>query len=129
MGDTYNCMEILVSDIEKIFSLWDIDQLFLILLCTMIIKNTIVFGPKNEKNCGLIIVLTQRNQWCDYTEEITNITIVKPNNNSESSASLNQSRFPFRIFDISLPQDQTRCVYFLCHKYMPLMYTLYQIYF
>ena len=38
-------------------------------------------------------------------------------------------QIPFRIFDISLPQDQTRCVYFLCHKDMPLIYTLYQIYF
>ena len=41
------------------------------------------------------------------------ITNVNPNNNSESSASLNQSRFPFQICDISLPQDQTGSIYFL----------------
>ena len=41
-----------------------------------------------------------------------NITNVKPNNNSESSASLNQSSFPFQVCDISLPQDQDGSVYF-----------------
>ena len=42
-----------------------------------------------------------------------NITTVKPNKNSESPASLNQSIFTFRICDISLSQDQTGSVYFL----------------
>ena len=41
------------------------------------------------------------------------ITNVNPNNNSEYSASLNQSRSPFQICDISLPQDQTGSFYFL----------------
>ena len=55
-------------------------------------------------------MLTQRTQWCDYSEEVIKITNVKPNNNSESSASLNQSSFPIRNFDILLPQDQTGSV-------------------
>ena len=47
-----------------------------------------------------------------------NITNVNPNKNSESSASLSQSRFPFRICDVSLPQDQTGSVYFsMSQKY------------
>ena len=36
---------------------------------------------------------------------------VNPNKNSESSAFFNQSSFPFRICDISLPQDQTTSVH------------------
>ena len=40
-------------------------------------------------------------------------TNINPNKNSEYSASLNQSRFPFKIFDISLPQDQTGSTYFV----------------
>ena len=75
-------------------------------------KNTIFVGPKNETILGLKLLLNQGNQWCDYIEEVMNITNVNPNNNSESSASLNKSRFPFRCFDISLPQDQTGTVYF-----------------
>ena len=41
------------------------------------------------------------------------ITNVNPEKNSESSASLNKSSFPFQICDIPLPQDQTVSVYFL----------------
>ena len=47
-----------------------------------------------------------------------NITNVNPNINFESSDSLNQSIFPFRICDISLPQYQTGSVYFfMSQKY------------
>ena len=42
-----------------------------------------------------------------HIEEVTKITNVEPNNSSESLASLNQSRFPFRVCDLSLPQDHT----------------------
>ena len=48
IGNTYNRMEILVSDIEKIFSLWDRGQLIVILLRTKIMGDTIFVGPKNE---------------------------------------------------------------------------------
>ena len=76
-------------------------------------KNTVFVGPKDEAIYGLELLLNQITQWCDYIEEVTKITKVNPNNNSESSASLNQSSFPFKICDISLPQDQTGSVYFL----------------
>ena len=39
MGDTYNLMEITVSDTENLFSLWDRGQLIVILSRTRIIKN------------------------------------------------------------------------------------------
>ena len=68
MGDTYNHMEILVSDIEKLFSLWDRCQLIVILLRIRIMKNTISVGLKNETISGLKIMLTQRTKWCDYIE-------------------------------------------------------------
>ena len=42
-----------------------------------------------------------------------NTTNVKPKDNSESLISLNQYSFPFRIFDIYLPQYQMGSVYFL----------------
>ena len=83
-----------------------------ILSRTRIMKNTIFVGPKTEKNCGLKILLNQRTQWCDYTEELMRITNVNLNKNSESSATLNQFSFPFRICDISLPQDRTGSDFF-----------------
>ena len=76
-------------------------------------KNTIFFGPKNETICGLKILLTQITQWCDYIEEVMNITNIKPNENSEYSDSFNQSSFPFWMCDILLPQYKIGSVYFL----------------
>ena len=46
-------------------------------------------------------------------EDVTKTTNDKPNNNFESSPSLNQFRFSFRNCDILLPQDQTGYIYFL----------------
>ena len=76
-------------------------------------KNTIFVGPKNETICGLKLLLNQRTKWCDYIEEVTRITNVNPNKNSESSSSLDQSSFPFRTCDISLTQYQNGSVYVL----------------
>ena len=106
-------MSILVSDTEKIFSLWDRGQLIVILSRTRIIQNTIFVGTKNETIIRFKVILDQITHWCDYIEEVMKIINFTPNNNSESSASLNQSSFPFRICDISLPQDQNGSVYFL----------------
>ena len=63
-------------------------------------KNNIFVGPNNETSFGLKLLLNQRTQWYDYIKEVIKITNVNPNNNYESSASLNQSRIPFRICDI-----------------------------
>ena len=112
MGDTYNCMAILVSTTENLFSLWGRSQLIVVLSLPRIMKNTVFVGPKNEIICVLKLLSNQRNRWCDYIEEVIKIPNVNPNNNSESSVSLNQSSFPFRICDISLPQDQTGSIYF-----------------
>ena len=98
--------------------------MIVILSRTRIIKNTIFVGPKNETICELKIPLNQITQWCGYIEEVMKITNINPNNYSGYSASLNQFRFPFRICDISLSQDQTGSIYFLYNKNMPLMYTL-----
>ena len=76
-------------------------------------KNTIFVGPNNETICRFKILSNQRTHWCDYIEELLKTTNVNTNKDSESSASLNQSRFTFWICDISLPQDQTGSVYFL----------------
>ena len=60
-------------------------------------KNIIFVGSNIEIFCGFKLLLNQRTQWCDYIEEVMKIKIFNPNNYFESSASLNQSRFPFRI--------------------------------
>ena len=79
-------------------------------------KNTIFVGPKNETIHGLKLLLNQKTQWCDYIEEVMNITNINPNNNSESLAYSNQPSFPCQICDILLPQDKTGSVYFNVKK-------------
>ena len=74
--DKYNHIEILVSDIENLSSLWDRGQFIVFLLHTRIIKNTFFVGRKNEKIRGLKILLTQITQWFDYIEEVTRVTNV-----------------------------------------------------
>ena len=89
MGDKYNRMAILVSNIEQLFSLWYRGQLIVILPRTRIMKILFLLFQIIKK-IELKLMLTQNNQWCDYIGEVMNITIVKPNKNSESSVSLNQ---------------------------------------
>ena len=48
MGDTYNCMAILVKDTEQLCSLWDRGQLIVILSRTRIMKNHI-FSVQRKK--------------------------------------------------------------------------------
>ena len=48
-----------------------------------------------------------------HIEEVPKITDFNLNINSEYSAPLNQSRFPYRKCDISLTQDQTGSISFL----------------
>ena len=62
---------------------------------TWIIKNSIFVGPNIEKNCGFKLLSNQRTHWCDCIEELMKTKNVNPNKDSESSASLNQSRFTF----------------------------------
>ena len=103
----------MVSDIGKIFLLWDSGQLIFILSRTRIIKDTLFVGPRNKNNCGLKLMLAQITQWCNYIEEIMKITNVKPNINYKSLAYLNQYIFTFQICDIYLPQYQNGSVYSL----------------
>ena len=116
MGDTYSRMAISVSDIEKLFALWDRGQLVAILSRTRIMKNTIFVGPNNDTIYALKRMLTQRTQWCDYIEEVIRITSINPREEEVTNA-MNLATYPFRIFDIELPQNQTGYVYFfMSHK-------------
>jgi hypothetical protein len=116
MGDTYYCMAISVSDIEKLFSLWDHGQLIVILSCTRLMKNTIFVGQKHETVHALKRLLAQHTQWCDYFEDVMKIITMTSQDrqdvSSSSTSTMNQSTFPFQLCDISLPQDQTGYVFF-----------------
>jgi hypothetical protein len=89
MGDTYNRMAISVSDIEKLFSLWDRGQLIVILSRTRSMKNTIFVGPKSDTIHALKRLLTQQTQWCDYIDEVVKImSITQSDSQGEDESTL-----------------------------------------
>ena len=79
MGDTYNRIAILVSDTERLCSLWDRCQLIVVFSRTRILKNTLFVGPNNEIIRGLKLPLNQRTRWFYYIEEVIKIENVNPN--------------------------------------------------
>lgn len=113
MGDTYTRMAVAISNLLKLFTLWDRGQLIVILSRTRLMENTIFVGPKTETIKALKNLLVQRTQWCDYISEIMSIVTLDQNNGGRQTQTLHHNDFPFRISDISLPQDQTGAVYFL----------------
>ena len=115
MGDTYFKMAVSVSDSQDQFKLWDSGQLIVILSRTRIMKNTIFVGPKQETIRGLISLLTKRTQWIDYMDQVVDVISLKEEA-TPTNSTLDQNYFPYRIKDISLPQDQTGAVYFLLSK-------------
>jgi hypothetical protein len=80
-------------------------------------KNTIFVGLKYETVHALKSLLTQCTHWCIYIDYVMKIITMssqehQENNNKQdvssfSTSGMNQSTFPFQIWDISLPQDQT----------------------
>ena len=71
-------MAISVSNIEKLFSLWDRGQLIVILSQNRIIRNNISVGTKNKTIRGLKFLSNQRTQCYDYSEYVANIKNVNP---------------------------------------------------
>ena len=116
MGDTYNKMAISISDTNKDFSLWDRGQLIVALSQTRLMKKTIFVGNKNETINALKRLLTHRTQWCDYISEVININSVSSESFDNTTRSMNQVYFPFRLCDTSLPRDQTSAVFFFLSK-------------
>ena len=55
---------------------------------------------------------------CDYIQDIINIMTVKPEEHrfNQQTRIMNQANFPFRIFDVCLPQDRTGHAHFVMSK-------------
>ena len=75
-------------------------------------KNTIFVGNKSETISALKRLLSHCTQWCDYIDEVINIISESNKSLHHNLRSMNQTYFPFRLCDISLPQDQTGAVFF-----------------
>jgi predicted GIY-YIG superfamily endonuclease len=119
MGDTLRYMATQISTNNTNFSLWDKGQLVVILSRTKLAKNSMFIGPKNDTLDALQSLLTKKNQWSDYIEEILSLVTINHQetatatigNNNNNSMSMNS--FPYRICDIPLPEVASGYVYML----------------
>ena len=126
MGDTYNCIEILVSNTEKIFSLWDRGQLIVILSRTRIIKDNIFVGKNNETICVLNLMLNQRTQWCDYIKEVKRSQILNQIKILNLQLLWINPDFHFEFVIYNYHKIKLGLFILLCHKNITFMTTLYQ---
>ena len=122
MGDTYHLMAIAVSHRNKQLRLWGKGQLIVVISRTRLIKNTIFIGSKRDTILGLKELLLKMTQWSDYIEQVMELATIYPQTtadgtfNNNTTTLMDQGNFPFRMCDISLPQDQTGVVYMLMSK-------------
>ena len=113
-------MAIEISQSNTNFKMLGKGQIIVILSLTKKAKDTIFVGNKNDTLNALMILLTRKTQWTDYTEEVILIITVRSSQQSHSvqstassSRMLTQISFPFRIRDILLSQCNTGYVYML----------------
>jgi len=116
IGNTYDKMAISTSDTNKDFSLWDRGQLIVTLSWIRLIKKTIFVRNKNKTINALKRLLTHQTQWYDYISEIIKIISICSESLNNTTRLMNQVHFPFHLYDISLPQDQTGAIFFLSKR-------------
>ena len=123
MGDTLQFMATQISTQDCNFSLWDKEQLVVLLSRTKKAENSIFIGQKNETLNALTQLLLLKTQWSNYIDEVLNLVTVNndhPHNNQDHAVqrpttpqNLNQNHYPFRVNDVQLPDVQSGYVYML----------------
>ena len=119
MGDTLQFMATQISTQDSNFSLWDKGQLVVLLSRTKKAENSIFIGPKNETLKALTQLLLSKTQWSNYIEEVLKlVTVNNDHGNNQDHAiqrpttqNLNQNHYPFRIYDVQLPDVQSAVMY------------------
>ena len=78
-------------------------------------RDTIFVGDKDDTLNALVELLLHRTQWTDYMENVLNIVDINTNNDgiAREPRVLDQQTYPFRIADISVPEDSTGYVYMI----------------
>ena len=120
MGDTLPSIATTFSVNDPNFSMWDKGQLLVIISRTRHAKDTIFVGEKNDTLNALVQILRVRTQWTDHMERILRVVTINEVENEEGIDSIDEnernmeySNYPYRITDISLPNDTSGYVYML----------------
>jgi hypothetical protein len=118
MGDTLLRVATKISNDSSQYKLWDKAQVIVTLSQTKKGKDIIFVGDK-EGTLGALVQLIQRRttQWTDSMDNVLNLVAINDGNDTNNiiptDRHMNQTFFPFRICDVSLPQCNTGFVYFL----------------
>ena len=112
MGDTYESMASKISHANPDFGLWDRGQLVVIISRTRLPQCTIFVGSKSDTLATLCSILLKFTQWTDYISDILDIITVN-RDESRNERILHHQNFPFRIKDMTLPDDNSGIVYML----------------
>ena len=115
MDDTLSSMATEISSMNSNFLLWDKGQFIVLLSGTKLAKNKIFVGNKTDTLDLLLNILMKKSSWTDYMDQVLDIITLKDSNTNEEmlSQTMLQDDYPFRIYDISLPQCSTGFVYCL----------------
>jgi predicted GIY-YIG superfamily endonuclease len=114
MGDTIPSLVTSLSMRDRNFNMWDKGQLLVIISRTKKAEDTIFVGNKEDTLDAMMSILRTRTQWTDYMESILKVvTINQEEEDNETRGTMDNSTFPFRPCDISLPTDSSGYVYIL----------------
>ena len=118
MGDTLAAVATLIPLNDRNYNLWDKGQLLVIISRTRLAKDKIFVGDKEKTVDALVALLQCRTQWADYMENILRVVKINGEDGINEYLEMNervldQSSFPYRLRDVSLPQENTFVVYML----------------
>jgi hypothetical protein len=111
MGQDLSNVVTKVSSTDPKFSLWEKEQVVVLLSRTNYCKNIIFIGNKKETSLALSKVLLKNYQYSEFISQIVDNCGIHTNTDIRNFIDL--STQPLRCVDIELPRDQTGYVYIL----------------
>ena len=72
---------------------------------TRLMENAIFFGNKAETISDMNWILKHQTHWCDFIDEVIDMITINSVVEHSPLRVINQAHLPFRVCDISVPQD------------------------
>ena len=115
MQDIHQYMELSVDFREPNFKIWNKSQPIIILRRTKHIKGNVSIGNKQQIMCTFKYLITRMTQRTDYINKVIKIATSQYNEEQYNTKNqiMDQSAFPFRLFEISLSQYNGGVLYMI----------------
>ena len=108
--DTLAAVATSISLHDRNYTLWGNGQFLVLIIGTRLSNDAIFVGDKEATLDALVALLQCRTQWVDYTEKILRVVTINGEDGINEEFEMNeivldQTIFPYRLHDVSLPQD------------------------